>query len=85
MFDRAAFPIRMPHDNDVAPTAMHVTRKHHDSISDAVNRISEVRIAPTHSIPIFALVTTGPVAARLVVALGIRLAHGEIKTVRQLG
>ena len=81
MFHHPAFAISVPDNNDIAPSSMHVTRKHHNSIADTIDRIVQVRVATANSIPVFAHVSTGVKPARFVVALPFRSTDRKVKAV----
>ena len=76
------FPIRVAHDDHVAPADMDVAREHNDPITDGIDRIAQIRIAATVAIPVFAQVPVGRESARFVVSDRVRPAHREIETIR---
>jgi hypothetical protein len=61
---------------------MTVTRENHHAIADTVNRIAEIGVSASGSIPIFAQMSMRSKAARLVITLSVRCSNGEIKAVR---
>ena len=69
------------HD-DVPPAHVHVPRQDDDPVAGAVDRIAQVGIAAAVAVPVVAQVPVGGKAARLVVAVGVGPAHGEVEAIR---
>src|SRR4026208_1866084 len=82
VFYRAIFPEGVTDNDDIAPTSVHVTCEDDDSISNTINRILEIRVAPTHTIPISSHMPARTKAARFVIALSLWFADRKIKTIR---
>src|SRR2546423_12916125 len=53
VFHVAALAISVPHDNDISPTQVNVAGEDDDSIANAVNRISQIRVAAPDAVPVF--------------------------------
>src|SRR4030081_707647 len=73
----------MANDDHVSPAMVTVTRKDHYAVADAINRIAQIGVAATNSVPIFAEMSVRPHSARFVISTRIRFTHRQIKTIRQ--
>src|SRR5437773_3104181 len=82
MFDASVFPEGVSDNHNISPSPMNVARKHHNPISNAIDRIAQVRVSPANAVPIFAYMSTGAEPASFVIALAFRLTDREIKTIR---
>src|SRR5438270_589133 len=71
----------MTHDDDVPPAHVAVAGKHDHAITDHINRIAQVRVAATDSVPIFTEMAVHPKSARPVVSFCVRSADWKIKSV----
>src|SRR6476660_8685351 len=85
VFDSAVFPEGVTDNDDIAPTSVDITREDDDSISNTINRILKIRVAPPNTIPIFSHMPARTEAARFVIALSLWFTDRKIKTIGYLG
>src|SRR5690242_10551984 len=78
-----AFTIAVADNDHVSPAHVTIAGEHDDALADTKNRITEIRVAATDSIPVFAHMAVRAEPARLVISLRLRFTDREIETVRQ--
>src|SRR3977135_686987 len=74
IFEVAVLAIGVPHDDHVPPPHVTIARENNNPVADAVNRISQIGVATTNPVPVFAQMSLCAESARLVINLRIRFA-----------